>query len=99
MALAPEPYLSACLAVMHRAILDCRARHWGKSMSAEETADLMDAVHNLPWLIQNWERCEVEFLRRDFLQVYDRQWLTDGGFRLCELFDLIVAGGKPQQPQ
>jgi hypothetical protein len=88
MAVAPEPYLSACLAVLDRAIIHCRAASW----SPERVADLMDAVHNIPWLIQNWERCDIDFLRTSFLQAYERKWLDKGGLALCRIFDDVVAG-------
>jgi hypothetical protein len=55
-------------------------------------ADLMDAVHNIPWLLQNWEDCDIEFLRTAFLQVYEKKWLTKGGPALCQVFDQVVAG-------
>jgi hypothetical protein len=93
MALAPEPYLSACLAVLDRAIVACRAFNWSPAASNEHTADLMDAVHNLPWLLLNWERCDVELLRTAFLQPYEEKWQGRGGVALCQIFDKVVADG------
>jgi hypothetical protein len=91
MAVAPEPYLAACLAVLGRAIVFCRACSRGGEWSAEHFADLMDAIHNLPWWIENWEKCDVELLRRGFLQEYERKWLGRGGLALCQIFDEVVA--------
>lgn len=90
MAVAPEPYLSACMAVMQRATLTSRAWGWSGTVSAEHLADLMDAIHNIPQLVQHWELCDVEFLRTSFLQSYDRKWSGRGGLGLCELVDHLV---------
>ena len=95
MALAPEPYLSACLTVLHRAILACRANSWGNQWSAEHVADLMDAIHNIPTLLQEWETCDVEFLRTTFLQAYESKWRDRGGLLLCQIFDEAFAGSAP----
>jgi len=95
MAMAPEPYLSACLAVLHRAVLACRASSWGNQWSAEHVADLMDAIHNIPWLLQNWEQCDIEFLRTAFLQAYESKWGDHGGVPLCRIFDQAVAETPP----
>ena len=92
MAMAPEPYLSACLAVLDRAIIACRARCWSTEWSAEHIADLMDAIHNIPWLLHNWEHCDVEFLRTSFLQAYEQKWLDRGGLALCQIFDQALCG-------
>jgi hypothetical protein len=95
MAIAPEPYLSACLAVMRHAILSARFGHWRQTISHEQTADLMDSIHNLPSLLKCWERCNVEWLR-EALQGYDRKWATPDEPCLCAVFDDIVAGQSSQ---
>src|SRR5262245_5837122 len=95
MAVAPEPYLSACLAVLDRAIITCRAGNWSADVPHEHTADLMDAVHTIPWLIRNRERCDVAFLRTAFLQAYEQKWLAQGGLALCKMFDDTVAEQGP----
>jgi hypothetical protein len=67
--LAPEPYLSACLEVLHRAAVHARLLGWqGETggLTAEqsaELAELMDAIHNIPHLIQSWEHCDEKLLR------------------------------------
>jgi hypothetical protein len=95
MALAPEPYLSACLVVLYRAILACRANSWSKQWPAEHVAELMDAIHNIPTFLQEWEKCDVEFLRTAFLQVYESKWRDRGGLPLCQMFDEAVAESPP----
>jgi hypothetical protein len=91
MAVAPEPYFSACLQLLFDAILACRAGHWSEQFSHEHTADLMDAIHNIPSMIQNWETVDVEYLRAGLTQ-YERKWLAKGGVALCQIFDDAVAG-------
>ncbi|OWK38066.1 hypothetical protein [Fimbriiglobus ruber] len=91
MAVAPEPYLSACVEVLHRASTTCRVWGWSGEVSAEHLADLMDAIHNIPYLVQNWERCDVPFLRESFLLAYQRKWAGRGGIALCDIFDQVVA--------
>jgi hypothetical protein len=69
MALAPAPQLSACLRAAYMAMLHTRVLGWGgedKGLTADEAdqiATLMDAVHNIPHLIENWERCDESLLR------------------------------------
>lgn len=98
MAVAPEPYLSACMAVLYRASIACRMWGWSGEVSAEHLADLMDAIHNIPDMVREWERCDVEFLRQ-FLLTYQQKWAGRGGLALCDIFDSIVAGaGKSAEP-
>jgi hypothetical protein len=91
MAIAPEPYLSALTAVLDRAILFCRNYNWSPDFPHEHTADLMDAIHNIPAAIQDWQPWHADFLR-DYLQTYESKWLPNGGLSLCQLFDETVAG-------
>jgi hypothetical protein len=90
--MAPEPYLSACLAVLRESIVFCRARGWNNDLSSEHLADLMDAIHNIPELIRNWERCDIELLRNSYLLAYEAKWLGRGGLALCTIFDDTVSG-------
>ena len=77
--LAPEPYLSACLEVLYRAALTARVIGWSgekDGLSAQQSAqivDLMDAIHNIPHLLQRWEQCD-EGLLRSFLGTFDTKW-------------------------
>jgi hypothetical protein len=79
------------MTVLYRAILACRMWGWRGEVPAEHLADLMDAIHNLPELIQHWEQCDVELLR-GMLGDYERKWLDRGGLALLKIFDGIVAG-------
>jgi hypothetical protein len=82
------------MTVLYRASITCRAWGWSGEVSGEHLADLMDAIHNIPELVQNWERCDVEFLRRSFLLPYQQKWSGRGGLALCDIFDQVVAGVK-----
>ena len=79
--LAPEPYLSACLEVLYRASIYTRSNH----VEPEAVFDVMDAVHNIPHLIQSWESCD-EALLRQFLKDCDAKWPTG----LLAAYDFIL---------
>src|SRR4051794_4797691 len=88
MEFAPEPYRSACLATLRQAILGCRVLGWSKDAPPEQVAGLMDAVHNLPELMADWERCDVQRLRQDLMR-YDRRWAGKPVW-LCKAFDTAL---------
>lgn len=90
--LAPEPFLSACMTVLYRALLHARLMGFSGAVDAAHLADLMDAVHNIPDLVRNWERCDIELMRTAFLKAYDEKWTARGGLALCDIFDRAVAG-------
>ena len=75
--LAPEPYLSACVAVIESAVLQARSLAWSNDPAQlDEIAKLMDAIHNLPGLLQRWEDCNESWLRAaltpSLLDLYER---------------------------
>jgi len=77
MAPTPERELRACMQVMYQAAIDARASGWQDNVNPEWLADLMDAIHNIPFLIQNWESCDQELLKSSFLD-FERKWKSDG---------------------
>ncbi len=77
MAIAPEPQLRACLRVIYMASLDARVAGWGGDVNAERLADLMDAIHNIPGLILNWENCDEDLLKSMLLD-YEQKWRDEG---------------------
>jgi hypothetical protein len=101
MEFAPEPFRSACLAVMYRAILEARALGWkmmsggdaAASVNAEQIADVMDAVHNLPGLMRNWDHSRQEWLRRT-LHDYDAKWGAEGAHLLWTYDNAISEASK-----
>lgn len=90
-AVAPEPYLSACMTVVYRALLHARRMGYSGTVDAAHIADLMDAVHNIPDLVQNWDRCDIELIRT-YLKAYEEKWAARGGAALCEIFDQKIEG-------
>jgi hypothetical protein len=76
MAFAPAPQLAACLEVLYHAAVTARmlgyeGHEGGLSVrSADQLADLMDTVHEIPRLAADWDRCDEELLR-GMLQAYD----------------------------
>jgi hypothetical protein len=97
-ALAPEPYLSACLEVLKHATIHARLIAYGGhsgGLAAENSdclADLMDAVHNLPDLLQHWEKCD-ERLLRSFLRAFDEKWQDRTSVRLLATYLRFVGPG------
>jgi hypothetical protein len=81
MVLAPEPQLSACLAVLRRAITLARNEHG----LVEQTTDVMDAVHPIPDLIGDWHDGADAQLRRN-LERCDAKWPTG----LLATYDFIL---------
>lgn len=87
----PEEKLRACLAVLGAACL--RARLLGyqgqaeglSPRRAELLADLMDAVHHLPQLIDRWPATN-EHLLRGMLESFDHKW-PDSGVALLAIYD------------
>jgi hypothetical protein len=82
---------------MRRAILHARMLGWGfpsagssDNVQYEQIADLMDAIHNLPGLMQNWDQCDQNWLR-ETLKAYDDKRGPDGG-QLLRTYDLAVSG-------
>jgi hypothetical protein len=73
--------------VMYCAVIHARLRAYSGIVDAAELGDLMDAIHNIPELVQNWERCDIELLRNSFLGVYEEKWASCGGPPLRKLFD------------
>jgi hypothetical protein len=102
MAIAPEPFRSACLEVVYMATLETRALAWGNvrlirrlsRRRQEQVADLMDAIHNIPHLLNDWERCDQDWLRRTLL-AYDEKWAATGGVRLARVYDEKVGASGP----
>ncbi len=96
MSVAPEPFLSGYLSVLRYAIL--MARNWaGADGRNEKLADLMDAVHNIPELLNRWEECDEPSLR-SALKHYDVRWAeSERDMSLCGLLDGALEMGAKQE--
>jgi hypothetical protein len=89
--IAPEPYFSALIAVIHRAILHARLMGLSTEVNANHLADMMDAIHNIPNCVIDWERCNVEALRADLVNLYDNKWSGISNLSMCEVFDRALS--------
>jgi hypothetical protein len=96
MSLAPGPNMKACLRVLYQAAVQGRMLGWegergGLSpQRSQQLADLMDAVHEIPDLVQRWEECD-EGLLRSMLKAYDEKWHPT--VELLGEYDRVVAAG------
>lgn len=92
MGLAPAPQLAACLEVLYRASITARmlgydGHEQGLSpRQADHLAALMDAVHNIPHFVRDWDRCD-ESLLRGMLQDVDERWASG----LLAIYDRTIA--------
>jgi hypothetical protein len=68
------------------AILDARASGWQSDVNPERLADLMDAIHNLPTLVQHWDTCDQARLKNMLLD-YERKWGNSGGPCLRTIYE------------
>ena len=88
---ASENQLNACLEVIRDVIL--QARVWGSSgdVPAEQLADLMDAVHNIPTCIQHWEDVGDNAVKKELAR-YDEKWpkSVDGTNGLVDLYEHVL---------
>jgi hypothetical protein len=102
-ALAPERYLTACLELLKHATIHARFIAYGGhsgGLAAEASdclADLMDAVHNLPDLLQHWEKCDERLLRQ-FLEEFDEKWRGHTSAGLLGTYIRLVERGPYQRP-
>ena len=86
MALPPDDELKACLEVIRMAVLVSRVWGWQKQIDAEQLADLMDAIHNIPNINQHWTRdSSLEILRE--IESYDNKWTKSGGLSLKSRYE------------
>ena len=76
--------------VLQQAILRARDWGWQGDVPAEQLADLMDAVHNLPSLLQRWEDCDEEFLIQ-LLGDYEHKWAKFYGPSLRAIYEQTLS--------
>ena len=94
MSVAPEPFRTACLEVLHHAAIYARVIAWEEDFEKEQLRDLMDAVHNIPHWLNDWERRDIDELRMS-LAYYDQRWASKGGPTLISVFDENIGGDRP----
>ncbi len=88
MTVPKEPVFSAYMAVLTSAIT--KLRHMALSQAPyDEMADLADAIHNIPELLNHWEDCDSVFLWSQ-LEAYDEKWTQSTNFSLTKIFQNVV---------
>jgi hypothetical protein len=75
--------------ILRDAVLQARMWGWDGNVPAEQLADLMDAVHNIPGVVQHWEACEDEHLKMA-LESYERKWGKSGGSDLRTHYEQLL---------
>ena len=90
MTLPPNNELKACRDAIRMAVLEARA--WGRQneVPAEQLSDLMDAVHNIPGIIQNWGDSSISEIRRE-ISTYDKKWGHSGAISLKSRFEQFAS--------
>ena len=87
---APDLHLRACAEVLFHATIEARWLAYQGNRDAQ-IADLMDAVHNIPHLMLDWDRCNVDLLR-GMLAEYDKTWPRDArGVSLSKTYDATLS--------
>lgn len=86
MNIPPESELKACLELIRAAILTARGWGWSNAVSAEQLADLMDAIHNIPEIVQNWHANSLKEIAIE-IKSYDAKWAHSGSRLLRHSFD------------
>ncbi len=91
--LPPTAKLAACLAVLERVLVRARLLGYAGETAglsprdAQELAQLADAVHNIPSLLQAWPSCDEDLLR-GMLEDFDQAF---PGSALLEVYDRVAA--------
>jgi len=94
--LAHTSHLRACSEVLFSAAIEARWLAYQGARDAQ-IADLMYAVHNIPHLMLDWDRCDVNLLRR-ILADYDTKW-AGHGLCLNKTYDAALSEGDAGTPQ
>ena len=79
MATAPEPYLSAGLDTVRWALICCRNWTLADSACIKQVNDLMEAIHEVPGMLMNWQPHSLNDLRTHLGCFRFKHWgeLTD----------------------
>ena len=95
MTIPPETQFRACMDVLRHAIV--QARVWGRdgNVPAEQLADLMDAIHHIPGVVQNFNACGDDDLKRQF-ETYERKWGKSDGPCLLTLYQQRLTNHSTQ---
>jgi len=72
MAVLSKEKLENYLALLSGVILDCRALA-REEKNLKQIWAMLDAVHNIPALLAQWERCDENYLLEN-LRDYEKKW-------------------------
>ena len=91
---APEPYFSAALYMLHHVAL--YIRNHSNTITPEQLSDLGDAIHNVPAsLTQYGHDFDETKIRGHYLKPYDQKWAkSPGDFSLLHYLDSGVERAK-----
>ena len=78
------------MCVLSQSILEARAWAWQNQVPTEQLADLMDAVHNIPAFLENWESVDKDFLMAG-LKHFQEKWAPAGGLSLYDIYRQALA--------
>jgi hypothetical protein len=76
MALAPDPILSAGLESLRFALICCRNWTLRDDVPIRQVNELMEAIHEIPGMLANWEGHGIDELRTHFGCFDTRRWRT-----------------------
>ena len=64
--IAPEKVLKAALDTIKYASISCRSWSYDESTSLKQVGDLMDAIHEVPSLLTDWDSEKLSEIRNHF---------------------------------
>jgi hypothetical protein len=70
--LPPPEILEGYIEFIDRVVLTARVMGWWEAPH-EQIADLMDAIHNLPRGLRNWDHFDEDVFR-EYVKGYDDRW-------------------------
>ena len=85
MRIAPEPILRAGNDTVSWACIFCRNQSLGNTVSAKMVNDVMDAIHEVPRMLVDWERHDLAELRLHLSGFQASRW--PGAPDLVSYFD------------
>lgn len=85
MSIAPEPILRAGNYAVSRACIYCRNQSLGNSIPAKMVNELMEAIHEVPRMLVDWDRHNLTELRTHLGCFRASQW--PGAPDLVSTFD------------
>ena len=94
---APEPVLRAALDVLGQACVFTRNATLSQDVSVKMINDLMEAVHDIPSQLSNWDDKRLETLRLH-LRCFDSSLYSDAP-NFSDRFEMLLAGYTKQAEQ